>query len=366
MTNKTIFEDLFVLEMTNNHLGDVGRGLRIVEQFSNVVRRHSVKAAIKLQFRDIDGFIHKSYRSRTDIQYIKRITETRLSEDEYLVLVDAIRDSGCIPLATPFDEKSVDLCIHFDMPIIKVASVHSNDWFLLHKIASTKRPVIASVGGLKLDEIDRLVNFFDEQNIPLAINHCITAYPTGDSNLELNQIDLLRKRYPNHVIGLSAHNHDTSFDAMLIAYAKGARLFERHIDIQGKNISQYSSLPEEIDLWLATWLRAKQKCGQSSNLRIQPSVEEKDYIYSHLRGIYAKTDLKVGHKISASDFYPAIPLHKGQFSTKEIVHHELIGKTVIQSCSADNPILITAIDCNYRNNLEYMEEANLRGIDLDH
>ena len=109
MATKLIFEDLFVLEMTNNHRGDIKRGLRIVEQFSNVAKRHSIRAAIKLQFRDIDSFIHKSYRSRTDIQYIKRISETRLSEDEYSVLVDAIRDSGCIPLATPFDEKSVDL-----------------------------------------------------------------------------------------------------------------------------------------------------------------------------------------------------------------------------------------------------------------
>ena len=34
-------------------------------------------------------------------------------------IVEAIRKSGCIPMATPFDEKSVDWCVEFDMPIIK-------------------------------------------------------------------------------------------------------------------------------------------------------------------------------------------------------------------------------------------------------
>jgi N-acetylneuraminate synthase len=28
-------------------------------------------------------------------------------------MVEAIRKSGCIPMATPFDEKSVDWCVQF-------------------------------------------------------------------------------------------------------------------------------------------------------------------------------------------------------------------------------------------------------------
>ncbi len=54
---------------------------------------------------------------------------------------------GCIPMATPFDEESVDLCIEFDMPIIKIASSDINDWSLIERIGSARRPVIASTGG---------------------------------------------------------------------------------------------------------------------------------------------------------------------------------------------------------------------------
>jgi sialic acid synthase SpsE len=49
------------------------------------------------------------------------------------VLVEAIRGKGCIPMSTPFDEKSVDLCVELDMPIIKVACADNNDWTLLEK-----------------------------------------------------------------------------------------------------------------------------------------------------------------------------------------------------------------------------------------
>jgi hypothetical protein len=48
--NRDIFEDLFVLEMANNHWGNIERGLKIIADFSKVVRFNSVRAAIKLSY----------------------------------------------------------------------------------------------------------------------------------------------------------------------------------------------------------------------------------------------------------------------------------------------------------------------------
>jgi hypothetical protein len=56
-----IFEHLFVLELANNHQGRLERGLRIVTDFSRIVRFNNVKAAIKLQLRDVDAFIHQGF-----------------------------------------------------------------------------------------------------------------------------------------------------------------------------------------------------------------------------------------------------------------------------------------------------------------
>jgi hypothetical protein len=84
MTNKNeIFEDLFVLEMASNHQGSLDRGLQIISKFSKVVRFNNVRTAIKLQFRDIDNFVHKDFIGRDDIRYVKRLSDTKMSKEDF-------------------------------------------------------------------------------------------------------------------------------------------------------------------------------------------------------------------------------------------------------------------------------------------
>src|SRR5436189_3757455 len=104
MKQNAIFEELFVLELANNHWGRLDRGLRIIEEFAQVVRFNNVKAAIKLQFRDVDTFVHKDFIGRSDIRYIKKTLDTKMSKSDFKTMTDTIRRSGCIPMATPFDE----------------------------------------------------------------------------------------------------------------------------------------------------------------------------------------------------------------------------------------------------------------------
>ena len=78
--NRDIFEDLFVLEMANNHWGRVERGLRIVDDYAQVVRYNNVRAAIKFQFRDVETFIHPDHADRNDVRYIKKTMDTWMSQ----------------------------------------------------------------------------------------------------------------------------------------------------------------------------------------------------------------------------------------------------------------------------------------------
>ncbi len=84
--NRIIFEDLFVLEMANNHYGKLERGLKIVREYSRIVRFNNVRAAIKVQLRDVDTFIHKDFRNRTDIRYIKKTVDTQMSRADFQTL----------------------------------------------------------------------------------------------------------------------------------------------------------------------------------------------------------------------------------------------------------------------------------------
>lgn len=361
--NRDIFEDLFVLEMTNNHLGSLDRGLKIVEQHARIVRFNGVRAAIKLQFRDIENFIHKDFRNRTDIRYIRRVLETKMSKDDYQTLVNAIKKYGCYPMATPFDERSVDWCVEFDMPIIKVASADSNDWLLLEKIAKTKKPVLVSIGGLTLKDMDDMVTFFENRNIPLALNHCVAAYPHEDSECELSQIDFLKNRYPNHTIGYSCHEYHDWTSSIMIAYAKGARTFERHIDIEddGATVAKYSSLPPQIDAWFKAFQKAKEMIGASEAHRKTPLEKETAYLDTYVRGVYAKVDLKEGQQLLEEDVYMAIPLRKGQISSRELMLGRY-GHRMLKACPKDEPITIDMLDTPYAYDERLREEILKRGI----
>jgi len=347
MIDRDIFEDLFVLEIANNHWGRLGRGLKIVETFAQVVRFNNVRAALKLQFRDVHSFIHADFRHRTDIRYIKKTLDTRLTDEEFATLVKSIRALSCIPMATPFDERSVDLCCELGIPIIKIASSDLNDWLLLEKIAQTKKPVIVSTGGSSLKDLDDLVTFFSNRNIALAINHCVSIYPSQDSELEMNQIDFLRSRYPALTIGFSTHECGDWWNSMLVAYAKGARTFERHIDIEadGVPVSPYCSRPEQIDVWFKAYQKARELCGAPGTQKRRAPQKEIAYLDSLVRGVYARRDLPEGHILSDADVYLAIPLQQGQISCRELMKGEVLRSPI----AADQPILIDAIDSPYAN-----------------
>lgn len=358
--NRDIFEDLFVLELANNHWGSLERGLRIVDDYAKVVRYNNARAAIKLQLRDVESFIHPDFIDRADLRYIKKTLDTKMSREDFAALVEHIRNSGCLPMATPFDERSVELCVELGIPILKLASSDINDWILIEEIARTKKPVIASTGGSSLKDMDDLVTFFENRQIPLALNHCVSLYPSEDADLELNQIDFLRERYPNVTIGFSTHEYHDWTSSIMIAYAKGARTFERHIDIDadGVEVSPYCTLPEQCVEWFQAFAKAKEMCGAPGTSKRSPSPAEIAYLDTLVRGVYAATDLPAGHRLRDEDVFLAIPLLHGQLSCRELIR----GEPLAQPVGRGKPITLDHLDNPYSRYPALRTKIESRGL----
>ena len=357
----SIFENLFVLELANNHWGKLERGLKIISDFARVVRFNDVHAAIKLQFRDVDSFIHRDYRGRSDIRYIKKTLDTQMPWENHRRMVEAVREAGMVTMVTPFDETSVDKCIEFGVEVLKIASSDIRDKTLLAKIASAGLPTIASTGGADLAHIDELVEFFTSRKIPFALNHCVSLYPSEDGDLELDQIDFLKQRYPHITIGLSTHEYRDWHDSMLIAYGKGARTFERHIDIDFEDVpvSSYCTKPEQADIWFRAFKKAQEMCGEGSAARRLVPEGERRYLDALVRGVYAKRALPAGHVLTPDDVYFAVPLLKGQLSTREFAGGEIL----ISPLSVDRPMHIDNVDSPIKWNRDLAELIRDRGLE---
>jgi sialic acid synthase SpsE len=322
VSSRDHFDNLFVLELANNHNGSLLRGTEIISTFSTLIHRHQVRAAIKLQFRDVDTFIHSSYKHRRDLRYIRRTLETRLEKSEFREMVDLIRATGCIPMATPFDERSVDFAVQVGCDVLKLASSDIGDLVLIQAMLETKKPLVASTAGGTETEIDQLVDLYKSGGVPLALNHCVSIYPSKAGDMQLNNIDYLINRYPELVIGLSSHEDDDFTTSIVAAYAKGARTFERHIDIErsGYMMSPYCMSPEQCEQWFLAFKRVKQMSGPPPLSLRRAVPKELAYLDSLCRGYYASRDIRCGERITKNDIYLAIPLHKSQLSARERVY----------------------------------------------
>lgn len=315
----TIPEKLFVLEMANNHMGNISHGLEVIRAFGAVCNKFpEFRFAFKLQYRDLDTFIHPSMQGRDDIKYIKRFSETRLKREQFDQLVAEMREQGFIAMSTPFDEPSVDMIEDQGLDIIKIASCSFTDWPLLERVVKTDKPIIASTAGASLKDIDHVVSFLRNRNKTFALMHCVGEYPTPDSHLNLAQIDMLQNRFPGIRIGFSTHEHPENIDIVKIAIAKGVDIFEKHVGLPSDTypLNNYSSSPQQIQNWLEAARYAYLLCG-SSDRSLIVNQSEADSLRSLRRGIFTRRPVKAGVTLQQNDIYFAFPPEEQQYTAND-------------------------------------------------
>lgn len=333
---------LFIFEMANNHQGSAAHGRRIIQELERITKkyREQFDFAVKFQYRDLDTFIHPDYKNRTDIKNVKRFLDTRLSEDEFLDLKQAVHDAGMYAVCTPFDEISARRIQAQGYDMIKIASCSFTDWPLLEEIAKTGLSVIASGAGSSLEDIDRVVSFFRHRSIPFALMHCVAEYPTPDEHLHMNQITLYKERYPGLHIGFSTHEAPDDLEPVKIAVAKGAEIFEKHVGVPTEDmaLNGYSADPGQVEAWLAAARRTYEMCGAVS-VRYRPSEKEQADLAALQRGVFARHDLKAGDKVSSDHIYLAFPRQPGQLSAGSLSKYAVI-TVAARQIKAGQPLML--------------------------
>lgn len=155
--------------------------------------------------------------------------------DEAIAHMKACCDERGIPfLCTPHDQIALDFLDHeLKVDAFKVGSGEIENWPFIAEIARRGKPMIVSTGMYGIRQIKEMIDVVHENGAPpLAILHCVTAYPANPDSINLKAMATIRSFFDGPV-GYSDHTEGSAVP--LAAVALGAEIIEKHITID-KNI----------------------------------------------------------------------------------------------------------------------------------
>jgi sialic acid synthase SpsE/mannose-6-phosphate isomerase-like protein (cupin superfamily) len=352
---------LFIYEMANNHMGDVEHGIRIVRELKAASEGFPFAFCVKLQYRDIATCIHPDYKDRFDLKYVKRFSETHLMWDQYRKLKDAIAEAGFLSMCTPWDEISVDKIVEHGFDFMKIPSCYVSDWPLLERIAHYNLPIVASTAGEPLEEVDRVVSFFKHRDKTLSIMHCVGEYPAPDEHLHLGQILLLKKRYPELEVGYSTHERPDNFEAVKIAIAMGAVLFEKHVGIPTERyaLNAYSATPAQVRHWLESAAEALTMIGDPGKRYPAPPGEQAS-LRDLARGAFVKQSVRAGEVIQHANVFFAMPNVKDQLVAQDFSKYSEYVAT--SDISADGAVMRDNVSAHNSRELVHKIVSDVKSL----
>lgn len=324
---------MYILEMANNHMGDVEHGKLIIDRFASLVNEYKVNAAIKFQFRQLDSFIHKDFID-SDLKYVKRFKETKLSKDQFKELLDHARSHDLRTCCTAFDNDSISWLEELDISIIKVASCSIDDWPLLQEISDIDKKVIISTAGADMETLRKVHDLFKSKNRDFAFMHCVADYPTAHNKANLKRIKVLKSEFPDIEIGYSTHEPPECTTAVH-AVIMGCNIIEKHIGLPTEeySINAYSLSPDQFRNFL-------DQVEYFHEALLGKSETQITALRALKRGAYFSSGMKAGDVISEDDIYYSMPVQNLEndyhFDASDV--EDMVGKILTSDVAQDSVV----------------------------
>ena len=328
-----------VAELSGNHGGDLSRAMALVdaaaEAGADAVKLQTYKPETITVEARTEPFLLKeglwTGRYLADL-YAEAMTPWEWHEP----LADRARERGVALFSSPFDETAVDFLEEtISPPLHKIASFELNHFPLLRKVAHTGKPVVASTGASKEEEVAEAVSLLRAEGCSLVILlQCVSEYPADPAEFQLSGIPKLREDF-GALPGLSDHSPGSVVP--VAATALGARLVEKHFVLDredGSVDAGFSMEPEEFkamadavrlahaslgESWVglrdsqagsrrflrSIWVVKPVRTGEvfsTENLRVaRPSDGLSPARWEEVLGKRAARDLERGHPLSEED-----------------------------------------------------------------
>jgi len=273
-----------IAELSGNHNGELSRALELIDAAAA-----AGADAVKLQTYTPDTITldHQGpgFRIETGLWAGRTLHELYAEAftpfEWHGALFEHARSRGLIIFSSPFDETAVELLEELDAPAFKIASFEATDLPLIRRAARSGRPLIISTGMTSSEEISEAVETARGAGAPVALLHCVSAYPAAYADANLRMIPRLAEDF-GCVTGLSDHTPGTA--AATAAVALGGCIIEKHFTLRradGGPDAAFSLEPDELrqlvldcaNAWSALGVADYRRCGvETTNRQFRRSL----------------------------------------------------------------------------------------------
>lgn len=211
-----------IAEAGANHNRNFNQAIKLID-----VAKSAGASAVKFQTYSSDTLYVKNTPDFAGYSNInKLIKDIELPREWQSDLKRYCDEQNIEFMSTPFDEKAVDELVQLGVKRLKISGFESSDFRFVDMVASTKLPLIISIGiGFNIRYIGKILDIADKYSNELTLLHCNNAYPTPAEDISLPSINGLKFRNVS-AVGLSDHTTSTVIPAL--AVAAGASVIEKH------------------------------------------------------------------------------------------------------------------------------------------
>jgi sialic acid synthase SpsE len=260
------------------------------------------------------------------------LVSLELSAEAHVGLRDRSRERGLVFFSAPFDEESADLLERVGVAVFKIPSGEITNLPLLRHVAGKQRPIILSTGMSTLDEVACAVDTMREAgNPPLALLHCVSAYPAPADETNLRAMDTLRARF-GCPVGLSDHTLGTA--VAIAAVARGAAIVEKHLTLD-KTLAgpdhRASLDPGEFAALVRSIREVESALGDGDK---RPTRSEADTRCVARKSLVAARSIRAGERLATAD----VAIKRPGTGIAPADLPRVLGRAVLRDLAADELI----------------------------
>lgn len=262
---------LFIAEVSSNHHQDLDRCFEFIRASAAIGCD-----AVKFQLFKIDQLFAPEVLAKSAKHRARKAWELPVS---FIPELKRCCDDNDIQFScTPFYIDAVQELEPY-VDFYKIASYELLWDDLLFTCAKTGKPVVISAGMANISEIDHAIEVLQKAGCgDITLLHCVSAYPTPESDCNLSVIGALRERY-NVKVGWSDHSVSPAVINRAI-HRWQADCIEFHIDLDEQG-AEYSAghcwLPHQIEPLIKETTKSKYIDGKPDKGLAQSEESDRDW-----------------------------------------------------------------------------------------